>query len=374
MRVVFVARYLQEINQKKIARLSQAGDIQLWHLVPDEWHDAFNRYTADSRPQSTYQQLAHGVRGSPDIHRFYYWPPPVYLRAVEPDIIHVEEEPDSLAALEFSLLRAIWAPRAQLVLFTWQNVLRRTNVLVKLITRFNLSQAAGLLCGNQGALSISRYHGFRGLAQVVPQLGVEPADFAPVDRQQQRQRYQLHRFTVGYVGRLALEKGLDLLCEAVEPLSDVQLLLAGDGPLAGSLAQRAQAAAWNDRMRLTGSLTHAAAARLMGALDVLILPSRTMPYWKEQFGHVLIEAMAAGVPVIGSDSGAIPEVIGQAGLVFPEGSVTGLRECLERLRKDADLRADLAARGRARVLEHYTHDHIAAQTAAFYRTVLAARR
>ena len=63
--------------------------------------------------------------------------------------------------------------------------------------------------------------------------------------------------------------------------------------------------------------------RHLRALDALVLPSESTPLWKEQFGHVLIEAMACGVPVVGSDSGAIPEVIGEAGLLFPGGGRDG---------------------------------------------------
>ena len=54
----------------------------------------------------------------------------------------------------------------------------------------------------------------------------------------------------------------------------------------------------------------------MRKLHALVLPSRTTPRWKEQFGRVLIEAMACGVPPVGSDSGEIPHVIDDAGLVF----------------------------------------------------------
>jgi glycosyltransferase involved in cell wall biosynthesis len=105
--------------------------------------------------------------------------------------------------------------------------------------------------------------------------------------------------------------------------------------------------------------------RFMSALDVLVLPSRTRPNWKEQFGRVLIEAMACGVSVIGSDSGEIPSVIGEAGLVFRQDDVEDLRRCLLSL-YDHALRLRLAREGRARVMAHYTQAHIAAETRQVY--------
>jgi glycosyltransferase involved in cell wall biosynthesis len=105
-------------------------------------------------------------------------------------------------------------------------------------------------------------------------------------------------------------------------------------------------------------------------MSVLVLPSLTTPTWKEQFGHVLVEAMACGVPVIGSDSGAIPEVIGDAGLIVPEGNVDALADAIQSLISAPALRVDLAARGRSRVQAEYTNDSVARRLAAFWEGVI----
>ena len=108
----------------------------------------------------------------------------------------------------------------------------------------------------------------------------------------------------------------------------------------------------------------------LNGLDALVLPSRTTPSWKEQFGRILIEAMACEVPVIGSSSGEIPNVIGDAGLVFPEDDVAALRAHLIRLMADPALADDLGRRGRARVLAHYTHAQVATATYDVYQQLL----
>jgi glycosyltransferase involved in cell wall biosynthesis len=124
------------------------------------------------------------------------------------------------------------------------------------------------------------------------------------------------------------------------------------------------------RVCFAGRIDSSAMPAFYRDLDLFILPSRTTPGWKEQFGRVLIEAMACGVPVIGSDSGEIPHVIDGAGLTFPEGDRVALTAHLQRLSDDSSARAKLAAAGRRRVLEHYTMAQIATQTAAVYRRLM----
>jgi glycosyltransferase involved in cell wall biosynthesis len=107
----------------------------------------------------------------------------------------------------------------------------------------------------------------------------------------------------------------------------------------------------------------------MNALDVLVLPSRTTPRWKEQFGRVIIEALACATPVIGSDSGAIPEVIGEAGLVFPEGNALALANAINTLHDSPAERRRLGALGRRRVRDHFTWRRVAEQMRDIYLTL-----
>jgi glycosyltransferase involved in cell wall biosynthesis len=105
-------------------------------------------------------------------------------------------------------------------------------------------------------------------------------------------------------------------------------------------------------------------------IDVLVLPSRTTATWREQFGRVLIEAMATGTPVVGSSSGSIPSVIGDAGVVFPEGDHSALAVLIERLLGDRDLWLDMRRRGLARA-GGYTWQTVVEQTTRVYDRVTA---
>ena len=152
---------------------------------------------------------------------------------------------------------------------------------------------------------------------------------------------------------------------------DWTLLVVGRGPLRGALHDRLAAANLDRRLRFVEDAGHERVAALLTALDALVLPSYATADWSEQFGHVLIEAMAAGCPVVGTNSGEIPHVIGDAGIVVPERDIGQLRAALRRLIEDAELRARLAAQGRSRVRRHFTHAQVAQRLARCLEQSLA---
>jgi len=173
------------------------------------------------------------------------------------------------------------------------------------------------------------------------------------------------------VGRLVEEKGGDLLLESLSRLEGTwRAYIQGSGPQREALEAQARRLGIADRASFEGWISSAQMPAFYRQLDVLVVPSRTRPNWKEQFGRVLIEAMACGVPVVGADSGEIPHVVGDAGLIFPEDDAAALHDCLARLRREPELHAHLARRGRERVLAHYTQARVAMETYEVYRQAL----
>jgi glycosyltransferase involved in cell wall biosynthesis len=200
---------------------------------------------------------------------------------------------------------------------------------------------------------------------VIPQFGVDPDIFTPAET------HEAQIFTMGFAGRLVPEKGLDVLLRAASGLNGSwRIHLAGGGPAQPALEALADELGIAGRVHFVGHVPSIEMPVFYRGLDVLVLPSRTLPNWKEQFGRLLIEGMACGVPVIGSDSGAIPEVIGEAGLIFPEDDVDGLRAHLLRVMVDEGLRRRLAHAGRERVLAHFTQARIAEDTVRVYGEML----
>ena len=296
------------------------------------------------------------------------------LAKVRPDVIFIEEDPGSLTSLH----AAAFAPYAKRVAFSVENILRfrfrdaraavfggrgrealRDTFVGSLIWAGGLTTSA-IACISDEGLRVFRdgLHWTKPIA-VVP-LGTDTKRFAPLDEHARRSSLGLGGgFVLGYFGRLVPEKGAHLLVEALARLpADTRLLLDmftnfQPGSYAASLLSLAERLGVRNRI-VTIDVPHAEVPFYMNCCDAVVLPSLATERWKEQFGRVLPEAMACEVPVIGSRSGNIPNMIGNAGLLFDEGSVDGLVEAVLRLLHDAELRTTLGANGRARVLERFS--------------------
>ncbi|MFW3168582.1 glycosyltransferase [Geodermatophilus sp. CPCC 206100] len=171
---------------------------------------------------------------------------------------------------------------------------------------------------------------------------------------------------LGYVGRLAPQKRVDLLVAAFDRMrEDAVLVVVGDGPDGDLVRSMVAASPRRDRITVAGFVEHAAVPAVLASLDVLVLPSAY-----EEMGSVLTEAMAAGLPVVASAVGGIPEVVrdGATGLLVPPGDADALAAALDRLVADPDLRARLAAGARRRAHD-YSWPQLAGRVAEVYARV-----
>ena len=348
--------------QRKLEEIARQPGIELTCIVPPTWRQDGRELELERAYTHGYQLIVEPIRWNGSFHLFHFPRLPERLAGLRPDVVHVDEEPYNLAT--FLAFRAARQVGARALFFTWQNLLRRYPPPFSWLERDVLRSAAHAIAGNADAASVLRLKGYRGPLAVIPQFGVDPDRFNPaVDRADLAQP-----LTIGYLGRLVEEKGLLVLLEALAGLTgDWRVELFGHGPLRAAVQARAEELGIGERVRLRQPVPSTAVPEALRRLDVLVLPSLTRPNWKEQFGRVLIEAMACGVPVIGSDSGEIPNVIDAAGLVFPEGDAATLRKYLAELLHSPARRLELARLGRARVLEHYTHRKVAEATCSVYR-------
>ena len=304
------------------------------------------------------------------------------LRQFRPQIIQVEQGAKALGYAELITLNRLLGIGAKNLFFTWWNLPYKAKFPVSLLEAYNLRHTNGAIPGNQDAANILRQHGYTGLLKVMPQLGVNEVLFSPKPQPELAAKLGIKKeeFIIGFVGRFVPEKGLITLIKAAAklPTKNCKLLLLGRGEFKETMLSEAKAMGFLDRLIVVESVPHDHVCDYLNLMSVLVLPSETTNNvktltavgWKEQFGHILIEAMSCQIPVIGSNSGEIPHVIANAGLLFPEGDVAALGKCLQQLREQPDFAQKLAQEGYLRVKNNYTNKALAQQLLEFYQDVL----
>ncbi len=362
MRVLLVSKAcIVGQYQSKLEALAQHKDMELTVVVPAFWKDERGKVAFERGFTRGYSLRIEPMALNGHFHLHYYPTLPAIIRTLQPQVVHIDEEPYNLAT--FHALRAARSVGAQCLFFTWQNIQRRYPPPFSWFENYVYKQCSYAIAGNRAAADVLRAKKYAGPIRVIPQFGVDLDRYAP----QADQEARTGSFRIGFVGRLVQQKGPQVLMRAAARLQgDWELLFVGSGPMETHLKTLADELRIGTRVHFEPWMTSAQLPSMYRRMDVLVLPSSTQSNWKEQFGRVLIEAMASVVPVIGSDCGEIPTIIGDAGLIFHENDVDALVSHLERLQCDPALRAQLGKRGWERVLRYYTQQHIADETYQVY--------
>ena len=287
------------------------------------------------------------------------------VRDLRPDVIHVVGDPwtptaESGAAaaralkLPYALVGTSSVGGAKGVTARWQaNRVRDGAAALAGITKPALDHLA------RGAQP-----GPRG---VIPQPGF---DIPPRIESRPPSEYP----TFGVFGRVVPERGLDLLFDALaEVYGKWRVQIVGTGPSHGALPAQAQRLGLAPRIEWHGGLPRDELAGHFGVIDAIVAPSRSTPTWVEPTGSVVLEAMAHGVAAIVTRCGALPDVVGDAGLVVDEGDRPALSRALQRLVEEPARARDLGARARQRALESYGNGPIAERMVALWRKALESR-
>jgi glycosyltransferase involved in cell wall biosynthesis len=350
----------------KLREMARLG-IDLTVVVPSKWGDL---KLEQVRPEG-YELVVMNCTFS-GAHHFHFYPGISKIISREPwDLIHIEEE--AFNFVTYHALRSCLRAGRKVIFFTWQNIYKTYPPPFNYFERFAHKHVEAAIAGSQEIRDVLLAKAFSKPIAIIPQFGVDPELFQRRDVSGLKERLGIaDKFAIGYVGRIVEEKGIDDLISALVSLPDrCVLVLVGSGPAEPKLRKLVKNLGLAKKICWVPHISSLQVPDYMSAFDVVALPSRTTRRWKEQFGRVLIEAMACETPVVGSSSAEIPRVIGDAGFVFPEGDPAALSHQLRTLYENHGLRAELGTRGRQRVLRHFTHRRIAEQTIEFYRKVKA---
>lgn len=293
---------------------------------------------------------------------FLYEPRPLWrlLGSRRWDLIDMHEEPFGLAVAEVLLLRWFRCRAVPFVLASAQNIEKRYPPPFRWFERWSLRGAAGAYTCNSEAGEILRRKGLRGELDLLP-LGVDIERFEPAEREPPSGTLR-----VGFVGRLIPHKGVDVLLGAIALDARLRAEIVGSGPELDRLTERCRTLGIADRVTFAGHVDEGAVPGVYPRFDVLAVPSVAMPGWIEQFGRVVVEAQASGVPVVASASGALPDVVGEDGLLVEPGNPPALASALVRFLDEPGLWLRLREAGMASA-PRYSWERIADTQADLYR-------
>jgi phosphatidyl-myo-inositol dimannoside synthase len=313
--------------------------------------------------------------------RFDRFPHFMHYRGIESvasddwDVVHCWEEPYVLAGAQI----AGHVPRsARFVVATFQNLAKSYPWPLTRFERTSMTRADGWIAfGTTVHDALGNRPAYRDRPVRVISPGVDTDRFRADEELRGKVRTELgwerDACVVGYLGRFVEEKGLRLLMEALAASrSHWRALFVGGGPLEPELRQFA--ARYTGRVHVQTGVPHDDVPRWVNAMTMLCAPSQTTGRWKEQFGRMLIEAMACGVPVLASDSGEMPHVVGDAGLILPENDARRWAEQIDRLAADIQLRCDLSVRGCHRAESTFAWPVIARAHIDFFEQLLDSPR
>ena len=288
------------------------------------------------------------------------------------DVVHCWEEPYVVAAAQIA-----WhvPAAARFVPATFQNIAKHYPAPVAMLERRVMTRADGWIAFGETVHETHRDRpGYASKPARVINPGVDITAFRPdpAARRAIRERlgWTAHEAVVGFTGRFVEEKGIGTLLDAfTRSAMPWNLLFVGGGVMQTDIDRLR--AGHPSRVRIVTGVPHDDVPAYVNAMDLLCAPSRTTPTWREQFGRMLIEAMACGVPVLASPSGEIPHVIGEAGILVPENDPAAWAREIERLLSDRAVRGDLSARSVERARSTFAWPVVARAHLDFFEELCA---
>jgi L-malate glycosyltransferase len=371
-------RHILVVSHSSVNPLSQQlyAEVQRltgWHftiLLPAMWKDEFgNRLRPAVLPGFPVDLVAAPVwlNGNIILHG-YRFDFRRFLGGDKFDLIYVNHEPYAVATAQICWAN-LHSAKLPFGFYSCQNIYKQYPPPFRWMERMVYRSSSFAFPITDAVDEVLINKGFQAETTVCP-LPFDPTRCRPYSPDQYPKTLLKSdsEVLIGYAGRLVEQKGLRTLVEAVRrlPQNGWRLVMIGDGPFARELDRLLQSMKLSERVVRLGYVPHGEIPRYLAALDVLVLPSETQPNWKEQFGRVIVEALACGTPVVGSDSGEIPKLLSlsEGGIIFPERDVQALANALRQMIQNRRLREEFAGKGKSWALRYVSLNAVAEKMAA----------
>ncbi|WP_164994718.1 glycosyltransferase family 4 protein [Candidatus Kuenenia stuttgartiensis] len=366
--------------QKRLTTIANHDSIKLTVIVPKSYYEGRLLKSKKVSDYYNFIRLHAFFSKTGRQHLHFYSPFSLYkiIKMTKAEIIHLDEEPQSFISFLTIFLARLISKNTKFILYTAVNIFKThkewsyfslQRYLYPLWEKYSLDHSDAILACNHEAIDIFNKKGFKRKIYYVP-LTIDENVFKKKDCYYLKAKLKLNYFTIGFVGKIEIKKGLATLFKALRLIyKKYTLIIIGEGPDKELLVNLSKQLNIQEYILWLGFVNMTQLPDYYSCMDALIVPSETTPEWREQFGRVIIEGMACEVPVIGSSSGEIPNVIGDAGLIFEEGNEKELAGKISILIDNSELRQKLGEAGRKRVIENYTNKIIASKLMSVYNEI-----
>lgn len=382
LRVLAVGHsYVVSLNRALLREVAADRDFEVAVVAPELFLSELGPLRCEpERPESPLKLIPARIHWGRWVYTFGY-DPKILVRTLNEgnfDVVFAWEEPYIYAGYQVAHAAARFAPQAAFCFRTAQSLPKRYPPPFSYFERKCLEHTDGWIAGAHLVYQNCIARGYPAAKGSILTLAVDTSAFVPLpesERQIVRDALGLRAPVLGYIGRLTPEKGIDVMLRAIEMLeTDRQwsLLVLGSGPSEAAVVQWAKEHGWSERV-VVRLARHDEVPRYLASMDLLLAPSLTTRRWKEQFGRMVIEAFACGVPVISSDSGELPYVIEKAGWIVPEGDSAAMARTISSALDDGARRAEIARMGLERV-KRYSAETLGRAFRSYYRHLVEQKR
>lgn len=373
--------YVVALNRSLLREVAADKDFEIVIIAPELFLSELGPIRCEPEPSgSPLKLVALPIHWGHWVYTFGYATRALnqLLKEGNFDVVYAWEEPYIYAGYQIARAVARFAPDAAFCFRTAQSLPKKYPPPFNYFERKCLERADAWVAGAHLVYENSVVRGYPAERGTVLTLAVDTSAFVPLpegERRSVRDELGLRAPVLGYIGRLTPEKGIDVMLRAIEMLESSRewsLLVLGSGPSEASILEWARSHQWSDRV-VVRLAPHADVPRYLATMDLLLAPSLTTPRWKEQFGRMVIEAFACGVPVISSDSGELPYVIEDVGWIVPEGDPVAMAQAIKAALDEPARRAEIARQGLERV-HNYSARTLGRSFRDYYRGLVEQKR
>ena len=369
-------------------KLAESNDFNVHLLIPMKWEQTWFGekvvYNSSSIQDKNFFIHALDTTSKNNWGKYKYLKLSSLIEEIKPDLIYLIHEESCLIHTQIRRLKYKFGNKFKVVFFT-MNALgvpykRSKNYIGKIIKYIQWLRikkyTSGAVAHYPGCKKSLRDSSYTKPVLLQTQVGVCKVEYdykQPSNNELPFLKNLKDKYVVGYCGRLDVKKGVDILFESFLSFSSDKpksvLLLVGNGDLKQEFISYIKKYKITNIV-ITGFVEQKIIPKYLKIMDCFVLGSRTTENWVDTFPLVTVQAQMMKVPVIAAKSGAIPWQLKDTALYFDEGNIHQLKNRLEQLYDDQNLRSNLANFGYERSLENFEHDIMNRKLVEYFNTLI----